>query len=87
MKYYCARAKCQECRLTFRYAVTEEDIEDGSAYDVACPRCGEFVDISSYTPCSENTYEQINEEYEELEDRFGLEEFDEDELDDENDWE
>jgi len=85
MKYFYTKAKCPECRLAFRSAVTEEDIEDGSAQEVTCPRCGEQVDLEAYTPCSEGIYDKINDEYEELEDRFGLEEYDEDEEDD--DWE
>jgi len=85
MKYFYTKAKCPECRLAFRYAVTEEDIEDGSAEDVTCPRCGEQVELEAYAPCSEGIYEKINDEYEELEDRFGLEEYGEDEED--NEWE
>jgi len=89
MKYFCAKAKCQECRLAFRYAFTEEDIEDESAHDVSCPRCGELVDIpiSSHSPCTEETYEEITEEYEELEDQFGLEDGDDEEEDEEDEWE
>ena len=82
MKYFCAKAKCPECRLSFRYAVTEDDIEDGSAQDVTCPRCGEQVDLDDYVSCNEETYDKIGEEYEELEDRFGLEEYDDEDEDD-----
>jgi transcription initiation factor IIE alpha subunit len=81
MEYFRAEARCPECRLTFRYAVTEEDIEDGSAFDVMCPRCGEQVDLDDYVPCSEEAYDKISDLYEELEDRFGLEEYDDDDED------
>lgn len=86
MKYFYAKAKCTDCSLVFRYAVTEEDIEDGSDYDIMCPRCGEQVELSDYSPCSEETYDRINDEYEELEDRFGLEEYDDDDDDGDDDW-
>lgn len=87
MKYFYTKAKCPECRLNFRYAVTEEDIEDGSAEDVTCPRCGEQAELEAYTPCSEGIYNKINDEYEELEDRFGLEEYEDEEDEDDDDWE
>jgi len=78
MEYFKTSARCPECGLSFEYAVTQDEIEDGSAMEIFCPRCGESTNFEDYTPCSERDYERILEEYEELEDVFELEEFEED---------
>ena len=89
MQYYQTKARCPECSLFFKYAVSEEELEEELGQEVFCPRCGETAVFGPYQPCSLETYEEIIEVYEEYEEsELDLDDFDdlEEEDEDEEDW-
>ena len=43
MQYYQTKARCPECSLFFKYAVSEEELEEELGQEVFCPRCGEVA--------------------------------------------
>jgi len=88
MKFYKTTARCEDCELTFPYAVTEEEMEDGSAADIPCPLCGQAATYEAYVQCTQREYEVAIETYEDYEDLGeDLEDFDDFEIWDEEDWE
>ncbi|MBC7249260.1 MAG: hypothetical protein H5T62_03170 [Anaerolineae bacterium] len=80
-------AKCPDCRITFKFAVTAEERDDEFALEIPCPRCGEPADFEAFVPCDEDTYDEIIGEYEDKVEEYELEDLDE-EFDDflEEDW-
>ena len=85
MRYYKATARCPACGTRFFYAVTEEEIEERDVLEAMCPECGELVELENLTPCSESSYENIIEVYEDsLEEDF---EFDIEDFEDGDDSE
>jgi len=82
MNYFKTKAKCLDCDLTFDYAVTQEEMDDGTAMDIPCPICGEPASFDTYEPCSEATYEEIIEAYEEeMEEDYDLDYLEEEDFD------
>jgi peptide subunit release factor 1 (eRF1) len=84
MNYFKTTAKCPECNLTFDYAVTQEEMDDGTAMDIPCPTCGEPASFDKYNPCSEETYEEIIEAYEEkMDESYDLDYLEEEDFEEE----
>jgi hypothetical protein len=84
MKYFKTRARCSGCRLSFDFALTEEDRENGD-FEVICPRCGEIAEAGRLIPCSADEYDEIMTEYEDFEEQYALEDLSEEDF--EEDWE
>ena len=81
MKYYKASIRCPECGTKFLYAVTEEEVEESDLLQALCPECSETIELESLTPCSETTYKDIMEAYEdsvEADLEFDIEDFEDD---------
>ena len=66
MKYYKATVRCPVCDTQFLYALTEEETEENTILEAMCPDCGEMVDLEKLTPCSEVTFKDIIEVYQDL---------------------
>lgn len=86
-QFYKTIAKCPECGLTFKFAVTAEERNSAFALEIPCPRCGEPADFEALVPCDEDEYDEILGDYEDKVEEYEFEDFDED-FDDflEEDW-
>jgi hypothetical protein len=80
-------AKCLECRITFKFAVTAAERRDEFALEILCPRCGEPADFETFVPCDEDEHDEITGEYEDMVEEYEYEDLDE-EFDDllDDDW-
>jgi hypothetical protein len=74
-------AKCPECHIVFKFAVTAGDRLKEFALEIPCPRCGEPADFGTFAPCDEDEYDEITGAYEDKVEEYELEDLD-DEFDD-----